>query len=264
MKKLLLSAVISSLIFFTLHHSLATAQPPASAVAQPTPVYAVLSLIGDKLDIIVARQQTGTRVDANLRESIAISNAVFDNAAVSAIAEAVRKINSKAELAAINTRSPVLFEKQRELFAQSGDKILIPDAIRTAVKNQNATHLFLVTKRRDDASAQFVGGSSDGKGRIEGLGFYLDGSVSTKVSETGDGGRGFIAPFVYIDIALIEMASSKVISKEKVVASRPVSAGQAVKDVGSPWDALSSAEKVRLVNAIIQDEIARVLPGLLK
>jgi hypothetical protein len=109
-----------------------------------------------------------------------------------------------------------------------------------------------------------VGGSSDGKGRIEGLGFYLDGSVSTKVSETGDGGRGFIAPFVYIDVALIEMASSKVISKEKVVASRPVSAGQAVKDVGSPWEALSSAEKVRLVNKIIQDEIARVVPVLLK
>lgn len=264
MKKLLLSIAASSLVFVALNHSVAMAQPATPTATPSTPVYAVLSLIGDKLDIIVARQQTGTRIDANLRESVSISNAVFDSAAVSAIAEAVRKINSKAELAAINTRSAVLFEKQRELFAQSGDKILIPDAIRSAVKDQNATHLFLVTKRRDDASAQFVGGSSDGKGRIEGLGFYLDGSMSTKVSETGAGGRGFIAPFVYIDVALIEMASSKIISKEKVVASRPVSAGQAVKDVGSPWEALSSAEKVRLVNAIIQDEIARVVPVLLK
>jgi hypothetical protein len=264
MKKLLLSVAVSFLVCFALNHSVAMAQPAASAAAPSTPVYAVLSLIGDKLDIIVARQQTGTRVDANLRESVAISNAVFDDAAVSAIAEAVRKIDSKAELAAINTRSAVLFEKQRELFAQSGDKILIPDAIRTAVKNQNATHLFLVTKRRDDALAQFVRGNSDGKGRLEGLGFYLDGSVTTKVLETGDGGRGFIAPFVYIDIALIEVASSKVIKKEKVVATKPVSAGQAAKDVGSPWDALSSAEKVRMVNAIIQDEVARVVPELLK
>jgi len=264
MKKLLLLIAASFLVFFALSHSVAMAQPADSATAPSTPVYAVLSLIGDRLDIIVARQQTGTRVDANLRESVAISNAVFDDAAVSAIAEAVRKINPRAELAAISTRSPVLFEKQRELFAQSGDKILIPDAIRTAVKEQNATHLFLVTKRRDDASARFAGGSSDGRGRIEGLGFYLDGSMSTKVAETGDGGRGFIAPFVYIDIALIDMASSKVISKEKVVASRPISAGQAVKDVGNPWEALSSAEKVRLVNAIIKDQIARVVPRLLK
>ena len=147
MKKLLLSAVTLFLVFFALRHSFATAQPTATP---SPPVYAVLSLIGDKLNIIVARQQTGTRVDANLRESVAISNAVFDDAAVSAIAEAVRKIDPKAELAAINTRSAVLFEKQRELFAQSGEKILIPDAILTALKNQNASHLFLLTKRRDD------------------------------------------------------------------------------------------------------------------
>ena len=261
MKKLLLSAITLFLVLFALRHSFATAQPTATP---SPPVYAVLSLIGDKLNIIVARQQTGTRVDANLRESVAISNAVFDDAAVSAIAEAVRKIDPKAELAAINTRSAVLFEKQRELFAQSGDKILIPDAILTALKNQNASHLFLLTKRRDDASAQFAKGNSDGKGRLEGLGFYLDGSVATKVLETGDGGRGFIAPFVYIDIALIEVATSKVLRKEKVVATKPVSSGQAVKDVGSPWDALSSADKVRIINTIIQQEITRVVPELLK
>ncbi len=234
-----------------------------AAESAPASVYAVLSLIGDKLDVVVAQAQTGTRVDANRRQSIAIADAVFDNAAVSAVADAVRKLKPNAELAAINTRSTALFEKQRELFEQRGDTIQIPDAIRAALKNQGATHLFLITKRRDDAQAQFLNGLSDGKGRLEGLGFYLDGSIETKVASTGEGGRGFIAPFAYLNVALIEVASSKVIKTEKITASSPISAGRAQKDIGNPWEALSSVEKVRLVNLLIERELGRVVPELM-
>lgn len=267
MKKLPYLACKSILVLFALFQlaTTATAQPAtAPAAAQPTPIYGVLSLIGDKLNVVVAQSQTGTRIDANMRDSIEMVNAVFDDSAVSAVAIAMRKIDPKAELAAINTRSTILFEKQRTLFEQSGDKILIPDAIRDALKAQNATHLFLITKRRDEARATFSSGRSDGKGRLEGLGFYLDGSMMTFVTETGAAGRGFIAPFAYFDIALVEVASSRVIKKEKVTASKPVSAGAAEKDIGNPWSALSSADKARLVDTLIRQEIARVVPELMK
>jgi hypothetical protein len=258
MKKQFSLACKSILASFALLQMVATANAqPATAPAVSAPVYAVLSLIGDKLNIVIAQLQTGTRLDINQRDSIDIDNAVFDNAAVSAVAAAVRKIDPKAELAAINTRSAVLFEKQRTLFAQSGDTISMPGAIRDALKAQSATHLFLITKRRDDANAQFTDGSSDGKGRLEGLGFYLDGSMQTKVSQTGASGRGFVAPYVYIDVALIEVASSRVIKKEKITVSNPVSGGAAEKDIGNPWAALSSSEKVRLVDFLVRREIER-------
>lgn len=272
MKKLLsFTSLLCVVGFVTLFESQTlfaqTVAAPAavqSPSAQPVPVYAVLSLIGDKLNIVIAQVQTGTRIDVNQRDSIDINNPVFDNSAVAAVAAAVRKIDPKAELAAINTRSAVLFEKQRSLFDQSGDKISIPDAIRNALKAQNATHLFLITKRRDDANAQFTDGSSDGKGRLEGLGFYLDGSMQTRVSQTGSNGRGFVAPYVYIDVALIDVASSRVIKKEKITVSNPVSGGAAEKDIGNPWAALSSAEKVRLVDFLVRREIERVVPELMK
>jgi hypothetical protein len=241
-----------------------TAAAPAAAQSAPAPVYAVLSLIGDKLNIVIAQVQTGTRIDVNQRDSIDIESPVFDNSAVNAVTTAIRKIDPKAELSAINTRSAVLFEKHRTLFAQSGDTISMPDAIRDALKAQSATHLFLITKRRDDANAQFRDGSSDGKGRLEGLGFYLDGSMQTKVSQTGANGRGFVAPYVYIDVALIDVASSRVIKKEKITVSNPVSGGAAEKDIGNPWAALSSAEKVRLVDLLVRREIERVVPELMK
>jgi hypothetical protein len=267
MKKTFSPACIFFLASFALLQLVATAnaQPAIAPAAAPSaPVYAVLSLIGDKLNIVIAQVQIGTRIDINKRDSIEVNNPVFDNSAVSAVATAVRKIDPKAELAAINTRSAVLFEKQRSLFEQSGDKILIPDAIREALKAQSATYLFLITKRRDDASVQFVEGFSDGKGQLEGLGFYLDGSIRTKVSETGASGRGFVAPYAYINIALIDVASSRVIKKEKVTVSNPVSAGAAEKDIGNPWAALSSADKVRLVDLLVRREIERVVPELMK
>ncbi|MEP7157393.1 MAG: hypothetical protein ABI905_16555 [Betaproteobacteria bacterium] len=234
---------------------------PASAAK---PVYAVLSLIGDKLEIVVAMPKTGTNIDPNRHESLAIAESVFDDTVVSSIAAAARKIKPDAELTALNTRSPVLFEKFRTLFAVSDETIQIPDAIRAALKAQGATHLFLVTKQRDDASAQFRDGFIEGTGKLEGLGYYLDGSIETSNGTAGQSGRGFIAPFAYFNIALIDLATSKQLKKQKVTASWPVSAGNAVKDIGSPWAALSSAEKVRLVNRLIDREINRVMPQLLQ
>lgn len=252
------SAVI---LFFAASSSLAHAadEKPASQ-----PVYGVLSIIGDRLDIVVAMPQVGTNLDPNRRDSIPIAESVFDDTAVSSIAGAVRKLKPNAELTALNTRSPVLFEKHRSLFADNGETIAIPDAIRAALKAQNATHLFLVTKHRDDVAALFSDGTIDGKGKLEGLGFYLDGSVNTTDGATGKSGRGYIAPYAYFSIALVDLATSKLIKKQKIISSWPVSAGVAEKDIGSPWAALSSADKVRLVNKLIDREINRVVPELMR
>jgi hypothetical protein len=232
--------------------------------AQEKRVYSVLSLIGDRLDIVIAQPQTGTRIDPNRRETLPIDGAVFDNTAARAIAASVQKISAAAELHMLNTRSPVLFNKHRELFAQSGDRIAMPDAIKEALKGQGATHLFLVTKIREDAANLFAGGTIDGKGKLEGLGFYIDGSMTTRDTASGAKGRGFMAPFAYFNVAVIELANAKVLKQLKATATRPVSAGAAKEDRGSPWAALSAAEKVSLVNELIEEEIARIVPELLK
>jgi hypothetical protein len=227
-------------------------------------VYGVLSLIGDKLDIVVAVAKTGTNMDPNRHDAIDIAESVFDDTAVSAVAAAVRRIKPDAELSALNTRSPILFEKFRTLFAVDGETMSMPDAIRSALKAQGATHLFLITKQRDDAAAQFGDGVIEGKGKLEGLGFYLDGSFETTTTTRDQSGRGFIAPFAYFNIALIDLATSKQLKKQKITASWPVSSGAAVKDIGTPWAALSAADKVRLVNKLIDREINRVMPELLR
>ena len=85
-------------------------------------------------------------------------------------------------MAILNSRSPALFEKQRDLFEEKGGVIVIPDAIR----------------------------------------------------------------------------------KQTNTASMTISSARAQENLGSPWVALTSAEKISAINRLIQREIARVVPPLLK
>lgn len=227
-------------------------------------VFGVLSLIGDRLDIVIATPEGGNNMSPTQRESLPMAETVFDDTVLGAIVTAVRRVSPDAELASINTRSPVLFEKHRTLFEERGNTIAIPEAIRDALKTQNATHLFLVTKRRDEASALFDDAITEARGKVEGLGFYLDPSIETRDGVTGRTGLGYIAPYAFFDIRLIDLASSSVIRRQKVVDSWPVASTAAATSLRSLWEALSAASKVRLVNDLIKREILRMVPSMLR
>ncbi len=236
------------------------AAPTPAAPVAAVPVYALLSVIGDRLDVVVRQLQTGTRVDNNRRQPIAISEPVFDSAAVSAAGRAIRQIYPKAELAILDTRSQVLFDKQQTLFQVNYNVMTMPDAIRDALRQQGATKFILIRKHRDDANFQFATGYSDGAGKIEGLGFYLDGTWETRNVDATTGeiraGRGFIAPFAYLEVTLIDFPSGNVLGKKTVTGSFQVGAGRAAQDIGEPWNALTSAEKVQLINRLIEREVS--------
>ena len=235
------------------------ATAPATPPATPTDtrVFGLLSLIGDNLDIVIARPQTGTLVDPNRRERLPINDPIFDTSAINAAGAAIRKVIPRAELAVLNTRSAVLFEKQRDLFTESNSTMTIPDAIKNALKAQQATHLLLITKHRAEAQLQFSD-STDGYGRLEGLGFYLDGNMLTSNDRTGFSGRGFIAPFVYVNVALIDLATMKTLKRQSITASNTVSSARAQESNQSPWLALTASEKVNIIDRIVQREVGRV------
>lgn len=242
----------------------AFAQSPAHA---ETPVYAILSLIGDRLDIVIRQLQTGTRLESNIHQPLPITDPIFDEAAVTAAGNAIREAIPKVEIAALRTRSQVLFDKQATLFEVKGETMAIPNAIKDALREQGATKLMLIGKRRDDASFMFAGGTYDGAGKLEGLGFYLDGSwrthtVDPKTGATSQGGIGFIAPFAFMEVTLVDFPSCRVLGKKKVAAYYMAGSGRAEQDIGEPWRALTSADKVRLINQLVTRDVAVAVKGL--
>jgi hypothetical protein len=161
-------------------------------------------------------------------------------------------------MAALNTRSPALFAKQRQLFDEQNGVMSMPDAIRGALAQQGATHLILITKFRDDIKV-LVQSAPGGAERMEGVGFLLNGAAVTTDPATGSTGRGYISPFTYFQVALVELPSRKVLKTRVVTASEPFSAARAPSG-DDPWEALSSAEKIAAIEALLTREIGRVIP----
>lgn len=241
------------------------AQTPPSA----KPVYAILSLVGDRLDIVVREIQIGTRINANRRESHEIPGSVFDDVAVAAAAKSVRAAQPGAEVSHLNTRSPVLFAKHRELFDVSQGVMGMPDAIREALKGQGATHLVLITKHREDALFRFNNRESEGAGTLEGLGFYLDTTVETynynaKTGDRSKSGVGFIAPYAFVTVQVAEFPSAKVLGRKSVADYQMVGSGNSETDVSQPWQAMTAAQKARAVARVVESSVAKAADEVLR
>ncbi len=237
----------------------ANTAPPATP-AVDSRVFGLLSLIGNELNIVIAR---GSRADGTRSEPLAVTEPMFDNAAIQSAGSGIRKVIPRAELAVLNTRSPVLFERQRELFTESGGTMKIPDAIRDALKAQQATHLLLITKHRGEAQLHFAG-NSDGAAQVEGLGFCIDASMLVENSSTAAAQRGMIAPFAYINVALVDLATMKVLKKQAITATSTISSARAQQTNQSPWLALSAAEKVSIIDRLVQREVARTVQEVMQ
>jgi len=259
-------ALLAISCLFVLNATPALAQSPAPATK---PVYAILSLVGDRLDIVVREIQIGTRINANRRESHEMPGSVFDDVAVASAAKSVRAAQQGAEVSHLNTRSPVLFAKHRELFEVSKDVMAMPDAIREALKGQGATHLVLITKHREEALFRFADRNNEGAGTLEGLGFYLDTTVETynynpKTGDRSKSGIGFIAPYAFVTVQVAEFPSGRVLGRKSVADYQMVGSGNSESDVSQPWQAMTAAQKARAVAKVVESAVGKAADEVLR
>jgi len=131
-------------------------------------------------------------------------------------------------------------------------------AVRDIAAGSKATHLVLVTKQRHEAMLPVSNGRV-GSGWLEGLGFYIDCEQGMRNNVTGEGFTGFLAPFAYFRVSLIELATGKVLGEEAVYAS--LTTGR--RSVSHPWDALTPKQKVQVIEGMLRAEVARVIPIVL-
>lgn len=234
------------------------APPPAPS----TPVYAVLSLVGDKLDVVVPAKTPDNKPAENVHEYLPVGSALFDDAAVAAAAAAVKRHVPAAELARLNANA-VLYEKQRALFEEKGDTIAMPDAIRDALREQGATHMVLITKLSDDVLKGFINAEST-EGKIEGLGFYFDRSQPVYGADRNIIAYGSIAPFAWLRVAIIDVRTSRVLARQKITASTPIATASGVAEGTSPWNALSGEQKMNAIDRLVRREVGRAVSELLK
>jgi hypothetical protein len=109
------------------------------------------------------------------------------------------------------------------------------------------THLVLVTKLRRGADVPLQPG--DAPQQLEGLGFYLDPAVPTGNRDIP--AAGYLAPFAYFRVWLVDVRGQKVIGWRDVTEISPVARGR----LGTQqlWESMPSAEKVRLMHSLVRE-----------
>jgi hypothetical protein len=261
--KLAMSIVAAALaaIALSLASGALRAQPtPAVATAVP-PTIAVLSLVGDEFSMIQHRVATGSRLDSNDKRVFPIPDAIFDDAALDAAERAIKQTRPLAAVLRFSIRDPRLFKLQDRVLADAPDAREVREALLKLLRENQATQLILITKRRDDAAFKLADGST-GIGKIAGLGFYVDATRPIRNVESGEFSNGYFAAYAYMDVTLVDVASL-IVARSVPVRASALTVDTAKSETFRAWDRMTGQQKLDALVAQIRNGVSTAVPRAL-
>ena len=246
----------------TLALSWAIAGPVAAATAEtPAQSYAVLSLIGDKMTVVWFHQSTASNLDRNERQEVPTQDTTFDNTALLAVNDAVKRVAPHASTVLLASRDPALYKLQSQIPDEATEATPSMSALAALAQRSKATRLILITKHKSEARLQFKD-SRLGTGWLSGLGFFVDQERVTADSVSGIEDVGFIAPYAYLAVSLIDTSTMKTL-RRSIIRESTVVASARSRNVVRPWDALTPKQKLDALEAAIRKGVDQAVPELL-
>jgi len=231
----------------------------ARAADPPARIYAVISLVGDQFSVIKRRPQIGAHRDTNERLEFPVADAHFDRMAMTGAA--IRRARPGVDVLQASIRDPRLFAAQDKLLTETPESHDLRVALQGLLAKYGATHLVLVTKRRNEASFKIVN-STIGSGTISGIGFYLD-SVTTMVREgSKEASPGFLSTYAYVTVSLLDAASLRLVRSDYALESSMALAVDSTEAVRA-WDALTPEGKVASLERVLRNGVDRATTAVL-
>jgi hypothetical protein len=237
----------------------ASGQTSAAPAAQ-TPSYAVISELAREVSVVGAQNAVGSRIDQSQRQRLPIPDGALDKVALLAAQTALKKASAQAGVWLIAPADTDFFQPAQSFAV--GETVVLPPDLSAALKENRSTHLLLMTRFRSDAEFRFSN-MTESRSALEGLGLFVERVSKVTNRETGVTGIGFLAPYVFLRVTLIDTATSKVVNSRTTKASRLYSAGEAKDGSGNPWEALTGAEKINTLRDILMREVDRLVPLVL-
>lgn len=223
-----------------------------ATAAEAPDSYAVVSLFGDDLTVVTYRSTTGSSFDRNEQQHVALSDNRYDRLATQVSTRAIQAAVAGAQVETLMIRDDAI---------AGGLDASLPsllDTVRGKLQDKDTHYLVVVGKYRADAHLKVASGTL-GSGKLEGIGFYIDPFLRMKKTTTGESGRGFVAPFAYLSVTLVDLRTGAVVRSESVTESMTHS------NVGpsttlDPWDAMTPDEKVRAIDVVIGRALRWAVP----
>ncbi len=181
--------------------------------------YVALSLVSDQLVWVGAPGgETGSHIVRGQVKPVPMPSAPFDRTVLEVLAGEVPQLDAQARLTFLASTAPEAYAEQDDWF--SGGHVALPAVLKSAVAAEGASRLLLVTKARGDAHIS-DGYNSKGIGKLSGLGFYSNSSQPMVDKQTGDLSKGYVAPYVYLTMSLVDTGTFTVIRQSGAQAAKP-------------------------------------------
>lgn len=227
--------------------------------------YGILSLAGDAISTVTYVPDIGTKINPNDKLVYPmLANTLFDETAIRAASAAIKVIEPGAAPFLMLTTDAELHQMQNAMFddpaANQGNR----DYLKSLWKDKGITHLILVTKYRADAEVKYMQ-ESQGTGKIEGLGFYMDNQADvTSFSSKGNhSGSGILMPFAYVKLRLVNAdtlaVEREVRQKQAEIVTYAPDADRAVRT----WAALTPKQKMTYLDELMKEAVTEAVPKLL-
>jgi hypothetical protein len=231
----------------------------ASAQGAPRS-FAVYSEVAREISVVTFQEATGSRLDTNLVTRIPIPKAALDQTVQVLARQEVGKTDPGGKSWLIAPLDSDLFDA-RGAYVE-GSTVTLPADLKAAMKERGLSHLLLFTRYRSDAALKAVNGMV-GTGQLEGLGFYIDRQSPIKVKDSRMEGVGFLAPYLYVRVTLIDGATGRVLRSRRVVEGHVIANARPQGTAADPWEVMTPVEKVQRLSDMIMVEIGKVLPEVL-
>ncbi|WP_417069030.1 hypothetical protein [Niveibacterium terrae] len=215
--------------------------------------YAVVSLVGDQLTVAARKLATGTRLNRTENTVLSVQGLGLDDEVLDEVDKLLPALAPGAQVSLLGLSSS-------EAYSAPTDKLLQLPALQKALQAEHPDRIVLIRKLRSDARLQLSDGNV-GNGYLEGLGFYIDSTLRLEQEGAGRTDKGFISPYVYIQLTLLDGRDLREIGTVPITASRPFAASASPS--GLAWDALMAEEKVAILRTMLQDAVRTKLPRLL-
>lgn len=208
----------------------------------------VMSVLGGEVQLVIRAPTTGTRIDRNAKESLKAGG--FDRFVLLTTGEAARREGfGEALMLARPANGSVPWQRD-------GQAVLVTQALLDAARAAKLSHLVLIQPARAEAKLQMFR-TATGAGQLEGLGFFIDTSLPVQNVDDNEWSTGFLAPYAYFDMFLVDVATLDLQADYRARASTSVI--DPARQGNNPWEALSNERKAEVLQVLIREEIGKAL-----
>lgn len=233
----------------------------AAQAAEPSvKKLALMSMVGSDVQVVETAQQVGSRMPTR-PSSLNLKPGLMDQRALLTLDKLAREHFAQQNIVMLTTQGKMWTELQQDAMASPAGLRDMVATVTDAARQANCTHALVLIKYRSTAQLKLAY-STIGLGMLEGMGFYIDSEIQTTEIGTQNSSKGVLAPYVYMQLLLIDVNKAALLGSQTAKASSSFSPENGT--LTAPWDVLSPERKFESLTQLMDNELARMVPALLK